>query len=164
MRRMLTEMKPTLFEHIVAAISLYRPGPMEYIPQYIRRMHEEEPVEFKHPQLSTILGETYGICVSGDALVTDVRTGRRCRLDEVGQFPDFEIQGVDANWQVASGRVTRWIDSGFKAVVRVVLRNGAEIKLTPDHRVLTQNGWRPIGELAPGAHIATAPAHQDIPG
>ena len=64
--------------------------------------------------------------MSGDALVTDVRTGRRCRLAEVGQFDDFEIQGVNENWEVASGQVTRWVDSGFKSVVRVVLRNGAE--------------------------------------
>ena len=55
MRRMLMEMKPSAFEHIVAAISLYRPGPMEYIPQYIRRMHGDEPVEYKHEKLEPIL-------------------------------------------------------------------------------------------------------------
>ena len=155
MRRMLTEMKPTIFEHIVAAISLYRPGPMEYIPQYIRRMHEDEPVEYKHPQLVSILGETYGICISGDAIVMDVRTGRRCRLDEVGVQAEFTIQGVDVQWRPAYGKVVRWIDSGFKSVVRVTLRNGAELKLTPDHRVLTEDGWRSIGELAAGDFIAT---------
>ena len=69
MRRMLTEMKPTLFEHIVAAISLYRPGPMEYIPQYIRRMHGEEAVEFKHPMLEPILGETYAILVYQEQII-----------------------------------------------------------------------------------------------
>src|SRR5690606_37546598 len=46
--RMLTEMRPSRFEHIVAAISLFRPGPMEYIPTYIRRMHGEEPVSYHH--------------------------------------------------------------------------------------------------------------------
>lgn len=69
MRRMLTEMKPTLFEHIVAAISLYRPGPMEYIPQYIRRMHGEEAVEFKHPLLEPILAETYAILVYQEQII-----------------------------------------------------------------------------------------------
>lgn len=63
MTRMLTEMRPTLFEHIIAAISLFRPGPIEYIPQYIRRMHGEEDVIFHHPLLEPILGETYAICV-----------------------------------------------------------------------------------------------------
>lgn len=63
MTRMLHDMKPTRFEHIVAAISLFRPGPMEYIGTYIRRMHGEEPVAYHHPLLEPILAETYGICV-----------------------------------------------------------------------------------------------------
>ena len=69
MRRVLTEMKPTMFEHIVAAISLFRPGPMEYIPTYIARMHGKEPVEFKHPRLESILAETYGIIVYQEQII-----------------------------------------------------------------------------------------------
>ncbi|MDX1523360.1 MAG: DNA polymerase III subunit alpha, partial [Anaerolineae bacterium] len=69
MRRVLTEMKPSKFEHIVAAISLFRPGPMEYIPTYIARMHGKEPVEFKHPQLEPILSETYGIIVYQEQII-----------------------------------------------------------------------------------------------
>jgi DNA polymerase-3 subunit alpha len=63
MRRVLTTMKPTKFEHIVATISLYRPGPMEYIDDYIDRMHNRKPVEYHHPELEPILAETYGIIV-----------------------------------------------------------------------------------------------------
>ncbi|MBX3016089.1 MAG: DNA polymerase III subunit alpha [Caldilineaceae bacterium] len=155
MRRVLTEMKPHLFEHIIATISLYRPGPLEYIPNYIRRLHGEEPIEFKHPSLESILGETLGICVSGDALVTDARTGRRYRLDEVNQLDEFAIQGVDEDWQPAIGRVTHWIDSGIKPVYRVTLRNGAEIKVTADHRLLTEQGWQPLRDLQVGDYIAT---------
>lgn len=69
MRRVLTEMKPTRFEHIVAAISLFRPGPMEYIPTYIARMHGQEEVEFKHPRLEPILAETYGIIVYQEQII-----------------------------------------------------------------------------------------------
>ncbi len=63
MTRMLTDMKPTRFRHIIAAISLFRPGPIEYIPAYIRRMHGEEEVSYHHPLLEPILSETYGIIV-----------------------------------------------------------------------------------------------------
>jgi DNA polymerase-3 subunit alpha len=63
MRRMLTDMRPTRFEHIVAAVALYRPGPMDYIPSYNRRLHGEERVEYKHPKLKSILEETYGIII-----------------------------------------------------------------------------------------------------
>jgi DNA polymerase-3 subunit alpha len=62
-RRVLTEMKPSKYEHIVAVLALYRPGPMEYIPNYIRRMHGEEEVTYLHPKLEPILEETYGIIV-----------------------------------------------------------------------------------------------------
>jgi DNA polymerase-3 subunit alpha len=63
MKKMLVEMKPRTFEHIVAAISLYRPGPMQLIPTFIRRMHGKEETPYLHPKLEPILKETYGICV-----------------------------------------------------------------------------------------------------
>jgi DNA polymerase-3 subunit alpha len=69
MRRVLTEMRPSAFEHIIATISLYRPGPLEYIPQFIRRMHGEEEVEYKHPKLEPILKETYGILVYQEQII-----------------------------------------------------------------------------------------------
>ena len=69
MRRMFMEMKPTKFEHIVAGISLFRPGPMEYIPTYIKRMHGEEPIVYKHPKLEPILEETYGIIVFQEQII-----------------------------------------------------------------------------------------------
>ena len=63
MRRTLRDMQPSKFEHVIALISLYRPGPMEYIPTYIARMHGKEKVTYKHPALEPILAETYGIIV-----------------------------------------------------------------------------------------------------
>ncbi|MCY3780832.1 MAG: DNA polymerase III subunit alpha [Chloroflexi bacterium] len=63
MRQMLRQMRPRVFENIVAGISLFRPGPMEFIPQYCRRMHGEEEITTLHPKLDPILAETYGICV-----------------------------------------------------------------------------------------------------
>lgn len=63
MQQMLREMRPSKFEHIIAAVSLYRPGPMDYIPDFNARMHGEKKVEYHHPKLEAILGETYGICV-----------------------------------------------------------------------------------------------------
>ncbi|MCE7985898.1 MAG: DNA polymerase III subunit alpha [Caldilinea sp. CFX5] len=69
MRRVLTEMRPHLFEHIVATISLYRPGPLEYIPNYIRRLHGEEEIEFKHDALKPILTETLGIIIYQEQII-----------------------------------------------------------------------------------------------
>ncbi len=69
MRRVLTEMRPQLFEHIIATISLYRPGPIEYIPNYIRRLHGEEEVEYKHEALKSILEETLGILIYQEQII-----------------------------------------------------------------------------------------------
>jgi DNA polymerase-3 subunit alpha len=69
MRRVLTKMKPTRFEHIVATISLYRPGPIEYIDDYIDRMHGRKPVAYHDPALEPILAETYGIIVYQEQII-----------------------------------------------------------------------------------------------
>jgi len=60
MRRFLRSMKPDRLEHVIAMVALYRPGPMDFIPHYIRRMHGEEEVTYLHPSLEPIFAETYG--------------------------------------------------------------------------------------------------------
>ena len=63
MRRNLVEMKPQNLDHVIAMVALFRPGPMEFIPSYIKRMHGQEKIEYLHPKLEPILEETYGITV-----------------------------------------------------------------------------------------------------
>lgn len=63
MRRYLRELKPTELEDLVAMNALYRPGPMEYIPQYIKGKHEPDSVKYMHKDLTQILSKTYGIAV-----------------------------------------------------------------------------------------------------
>lgn len=63
MRRWMMEMKPKSLDNAVAMVALFRPGPMDFIPTYIRRMHGLEPVEYAHPDLEPIFKETYGIAV-----------------------------------------------------------------------------------------------------
>jgi DNA polymerase-3 subunit alpha len=63
MRENITKLRPTTFGDISAMIALYRPGPMEHIPTFIRGKHGEVPVTYLHPELEKILGETYGVIV-----------------------------------------------------------------------------------------------------
>lgn len=63
MTRYVVEMKPKNLDNIIAMVALYRPGPMDFIPSYIRRMHGEEPIEYRHPALEPIFNDTYGIPV-----------------------------------------------------------------------------------------------------
>jgi DNA polymerase-3 subunit alpha len=69
MRRWLMEMKPKELKHVVAMVALFRPGPMDFIPGYIRRMHGEEAVEYRHPWLEEIFKETYGYPVYQEQLM-----------------------------------------------------------------------------------------------
>ena len=61
MTRYITQMKPQNLANVIAMVALYRPGPMDYISDYIRRMHGEEQVTYRHPALEPIFKETYGI-------------------------------------------------------------------------------------------------------
>jgi DNA polymerase-3 subunit alpha len=63
MRTYLREMKPTVFEDLIAMNALYRPGPMAYIPSYIRRKHGLEKIEYDLDDMKDVLEETYGITV-----------------------------------------------------------------------------------------------------
>ncbi len=63
MRRVLKDMKPNSFEDIVSVLALFRPGPMEFIPQFIRAKHGLIEVEYPHDNLKPILQDTYGIIV-----------------------------------------------------------------------------------------------------
>ena len=63
MRRYMKDIKPTELEDLIALVSLYRPGPMELIPSFIKRKFGEEEVKYLHPRLEPILKKTYGIGV-----------------------------------------------------------------------------------------------------
>jgi DNA polymerase III subunit alpha len=63
MRDMLRKLKPNRFEDIIAMGALYRPGPMENIPKYIRVKHGQEPPDYLHPLLEPVLKETLGIII-----------------------------------------------------------------------------------------------------
>lgn len=63
MKRYLKELKPTVFDDIIAMVALYRPGPMQFIDSFIRRKHGEEEIKYLHPKMEAALSSTYGILV-----------------------------------------------------------------------------------------------------
>lgn len=69
MRRVLTQLKPSGFEDIVAVNALYRPGPMENIPLFIKRKHGQENITYPHPDLEPILKNTYGVIVYQEQII-----------------------------------------------------------------------------------------------
>ncbi len=73
MRRNIKELKPTTFTDIAAMVALYRPGPMEHIPTFIKAKHGEEQIRYPHPALENFLKETYGVIVYQDQVLFIVR-------------------------------------------------------------------------------------------
>jgi len=73
MKRYLKMLKPTEFEDIIAMVSLYRPGPMEFIPDYIDGKHKRRKVTYLDPQLKPILEKTYGIAVYQEQIMEIAR-------------------------------------------------------------------------------------------
>ncbi len=63
MQKHMKDLKPTVFDDLIAMNALYRPGPMEYIPSFIRRKHGDEDIEYDLPEMEEYLKETYGITV-----------------------------------------------------------------------------------------------------
>jgi DNA polymerase-3 subunit alpha len=63
MKRYLKELKPTELEDIIAMVALYRPGPMEWIPDFIAGKHGKKRVKYLHPKLGPILQKTYGVAI-----------------------------------------------------------------------------------------------------
>lgn len=73
MRRYIQELKPTNIADLCAMVALYRPGPMDHIPRYIEGKHGRIPISYPHPDLASILDETYGVIVYQDQVLLIAR-------------------------------------------------------------------------------------------
>jgi DNA polymerase-3 subunit alpha len=73
MRRYMKDIKPTELEDLIALVALFRPGPMELIPSFIKRKHGKERITYLHPKLEPILANTYGIGVYQEQMMQIAR-------------------------------------------------------------------------------------------
>jgi DNA polymerase-3 subunit alpha len=74
MKRYLKELKPTILEDIIAMVALYRPGPMEWIPDYIAGKNGRKKVQYLHPKLQSILDKTYGVAIYQEQVMEIARS------------------------------------------------------------------------------------------
>ncbi len=73
MTNSLKEMKPTHLTHVIAMIALYRPGPMQFISDYIKRMHGEAEISYRHEKMKKIFESTYGVAVYQEQIMQAAR-------------------------------------------------------------------------------------------
>jgi DNA polymerase-3 subunit alpha len=118
MRDVLKKLKPDRFEDIIAVVALYRPGPMDNIPSFIRRKHGQEPIDYLHDSLESILKETYGIMIYQEQVMQIAQTLSGYTLggaDLLRRAMGKKIQSeMDAQrTDFVDGAVSRGVDGGL---------------------------------------------------
>ncbi len=99
-------------------------------------------------------------CLAEGTRVFDPATGITHRIEEIvdGRLPIHAVS-ADKNGMLQAREVTSWFDQGEQDVTGIKLRDGTELWVTPDHKVLTEHGWRVAGEIVPGDRVARPRAY-----
>ena len=99
-------------------------------------------------------------CLAEGSRVFDPVTGITHRIEDIveGRLPIHTVS-ADKRGMLETGEVVSWFDQGEQDVIGLKLRDGTELWLTPDHKVLTERGWRTAGELAAGDRVARPRAY-----
>ena len=113
MKRNLKELKPTQFEDIIAMVALYRPGPIEFIPEFIARKHGLKEIEYLHPKLETILKNTYGICVYQEQLMAIAK-----------ELAGFTLAEADILRKAVGKKIKKLLDEQRGKMMNGMIRNG----------------------------------------
>ena len=144
-------MKPDNFEDISALVALYRPGPMgmkTHEEYSIRKNNPNKEIEYFHEDAREVLGDSYGLCVSGDTMIYDADTGALHRIDSIQDkvIEGMNTIGVEKDGTPVSARIEAWWCSGEKEIYRLQTSEGI-IEASGDHPILTGNGWKNIKDV-----------------
>ena len=118
MTNYLKQLKPTEFEDIVAMIALYRPGPMQFIPEYIARKHKKKDIEYLHPKLEPILEKTQGICVYQEQLMQIAQ-----------QLAGFSLAEADILRKAVGKKIKHLLDAQEQKFIKGVIDNNIDKKI-----------------------------------
>ncbi len=113
MKRYLKELKPTVFEDIVAMVALYRPGPMQFIPDYIERKHGKQKITYIHPKLEPILKNTQGIMIYQEQLM---------KLAQ--EVAGFTLGEADVLRKAVGKKIKSLLDAQEKKFIEGCVKNG----------------------------------------
>ncbi|MCX6718563.1 MAG: DNA polymerase III subunit alpha [Candidatus Staskawiczbacteria bacterium] len=121
MKRYLKELHPTTFEDITAMVALYRPGPMQFIPDYISRKHSGEKIAYIHPKLEPILKETQGICIYQEQLMKIAQ-----------EVCGFTLGEADVLRKAVGKKIKDLLDAQETKFVNGAIENGASKKVAQE--------------------------------
>lgn len=118
MKKNLKDLKPTKFEDIIAMVALYRPGPIEFIPEFIARKHGLKEVEYLHPKLKPILENTYGVMVYQEQLM-------RIARDLAG----FTLSEADILRKAVGKKIRKLLDEQKERMIQGMIKNEISPKI-----------------------------------
>lgn len=117
MRSVLRQMRADKIEDIIALISLYRPGPMDNIPTYIRRKHGDEKIIYPHPLLETTLKETYGVIVYQEQVMEIAKV-----------LAGYSLGAADLLRRAMGKKIKEEMDQQREIFVNGAIKNGVDKK------------------------------------
>lgn len=118
MRRYLKQLKPSSFDDITAMVSLYRPGPMDYIPSYIKRKHGQEEVKYVHDDLRPVLEPTFGIGIYQEQIL---------QIAQV--FAGFSLGEADLLRRAIGKKIKKELDAQREKFINGATAKGYDKKL-----------------------------------
>ncbi len=121
MKRYLKDLKPTVFEDIIALNALYRPGPMQFIPDYIERKHGKQKIEYIHPALEPILRETQGIMIYQEQLM---------KIAQV--VAGFTLGQADVLRKAVGKKIKELLDTQELRFIEGAVKNGTSKKIAEE--------------------------------
>jgi DNA polymerase III alpha subunit len=144
MGRVMDQLRPSNVDDLSAGIALFRPGPMAYIPDFIKGKKDPSTVKYSDERLEGILKSTYGVlCLDGDTMVT-MGGGYEKRLK------DIRIGDKVLSSDGKPHRVSKVMDNGIRRCVKLHTDLGADVFCTPDHKWLTADGYVETEKLKKG--------------
>ncbi|NIA02449.1 MAG: DNA polymerase III subunit alpha, partial [Nitrospirae bacterium] len=121
MRRYLKELKPNMFEDIVAMGALYRPGPMEWIPTYIAGKHNPDKVQYLHKSFKSILESTYGVAVYQEQILQLAR-----------DFAGFTLGEADLLRKAVGKKIASLLIEQREKFIKGAVKNGYDEKFAEE--------------------------------
>ncbi|MFC1810835.1 DNA polymerase III subunit alpha, partial [Patescibacteria group bacterium] len=121
MKRYLKQLKPKKFEDIIAMISLYRPGPMEWIPSYIKGAHNPKKVKYLHPSFESILKETYGVAIYQEQILQIAR-----------DFAGFSLGEADILRKAVGKKIPELLAEQHKKFIESAVKEGQDNKFADE--------------------------------
>jgi len=117
MKRYLKELRPTELEDIIAMVALYRPGPMEVIPEFIDRKHGRKEIIYLHPKLEPILKNTYGAAIYQEQIMQIAR-----------ELARFTYGQADVLRKAVGKKIKELLDQQEESMISGMVNNGIDKK------------------------------------